>query len=48
LVLGTSGEIVEQLGTLAEAGVQRVMLQWLDQDNLDDLEVLARDVMGQL
>jgi F420-dependent oxidoreductase-like protein len=48
LVLGTPGEIVEQLGTLAEAGVQRVMLQWLDQDNLDDLEVLARDVMGQL
>jgi hypothetical protein len=26
LVVGTSSEIVEQLGSLAEAGVQRVML----------------------
>ena len=48
LVLGTPDDIVQQLGVLAEAGVQRVMLQWLDLDDLDGLEVLARDVMGQL
>ncbi|MBK7179506.1 MAG: TIGR03560 family F420-dependent LLM class oxidoreductase [Chloroflexi bacterium] len=48
LVLGTPGHIVAQLGQLAEAGVQRVMLQWLDLDDVDGLEVLARDVLGQL
>lgn len=48
LVLGTPEHIVAQLGQLAEAGVQRVMLQWLDLDDVDGLEVLARDVLGQL
>ncbi|MBP6473582.1 MAG: TIGR03560 family F420-dependent LLM class oxidoreductase [Chloroflexi bacterium] len=48
LVLGTPGHIVAQLGQLAEAGVQRVMLQWLDLDDVGGLEVLARDVLGQV
>lgn len=48
LVLGTPGHIVAQLEQLAEAGVQRVMLQWLDLDDVDGLEVLARDVLRQL
>ena len=48
LVVGTSSEIVEQLGSLAEAGVQRVMLQWLEVDDLDGLETLARSVLSQL
>ncbi|MBK8984535.1 MAG: LLM class F420-dependent oxidoreductase [Chloroflexi bacterium] len=48
LVLGTPDDIVQQLGVLAEAGVQRVMLQWLNLDDLDGLEILARDVLGQL
>jgi len=33
------------LGRLAEAGVQRIMLQWLDLDDLDGLEALARGVL---
>ena len=48
LILGTPNEIVDQLGVWAEAGAQRVMLQWLDLDDVDGLEVLARDVMAQL
>ncbi len=36
------GLFTKQLGRLAEAGVQRVMLQWLD---LDGLEALARGVL---
>jgi F420-dependent oxidoreductase-like protein len=48
LVFGTSSEIVEQLSSLAEAGVQRVMLQWLEVDDLDGLETLARSVLSQL
>ena len=47
-VVGTPSEIVEQLGRLAEVGVQRVMLQWLDLDDLDGLEALARTVLPQM
>jgi F420-dependent oxidoreductase-like protein len=48
VVAGTAGAVVEQLGRLAEAGVQRVMLQWLDLDDLDRLEALARTVLPQV
>jgi F420-dependent oxidoreductase-like protein len=47
-VVGTPAEIVEQLGRLSEVGVQRVMLQWLDLDDLDGLEALARTVLPQV
>ena len=33
VLAGTTGEIVERLGHLSEAGVQRVMLQWLEVDD---------------
>ncbi len=45
LVVGTGPQLVEQLGALAEAGVQRVMLQWLDLDDLDGLEALAQELL---
>ncbi len=48
LLVGTAGEIVDQLGELAEAGLQRVMLQWLNLDDLDGLEALATGVLSQL
>lgn len=48
LVVGTAGEVVAQLGQLTEARVQRVMLQWLDLDDLDGLEHLAKQVLPQL
>jgi F420-dependent oxidoreductase-like protein len=47
-IVGTPAEIVEQLGRLATLGVQRVMLQWLDLDDMDGLEALARTVLPQL
>jgi len=42
LIVGTPAEVKHQLGRLAEAGLQRVMLQWLDLDDLAGLEALAR------
>jgi alkanesulfonate monooxygenase len=48
MIVGTPGEVVEQLGRLAEAGAQRVMLQWLDLEDIDGLEAIARDVIPQL
>jgi F420-dependent oxidoreductase-like protein len=48
LIVGTGAAVVDQLGRLAEAGVQRVMLQWLDLDDVDGLAALARAVLPQL
>ena len=45
MIMGAFPEVVNQLGELAEAGVERVMLQWLDLDDLDDLKALAQAVL---
>ena len=47
LIVGTANEIVDQLGALAAVGVQRVMLQWLDLEDLDGLEAMANGVLPQ-
>lgn len=41
LLVGTGPAIREQAERLAAAGVQRLMLQWLDLDDLEGLEALA-------
>ena len=48
VLAGTPNEIVERLGNLAEAGVQRVMAQWLEVDDIDSLESMADSVLPQL
>lgn len=42
---GTGEMIADQLAAWAEAGVQRIMLQWLDLDDLAGLEALAGAVL---
>lgn len=44
-VAGSVREIKEQLHALEEADLQRIMLQWLDLDDLESLEVLAKDLL---
>ena len=44
-LVGGPVDLIEQLRELERAGVQRVMLQWLDLDALDALDALARDVL---
>ncbi|MFN2198464.1 MAG: TIGR03560 family F420-dependent LLM class oxidoreductase [Anaerolineales bacterium] len=48
VIVGTPAQVVDQLGHLAEAGLQRVMLQWLNLDDLDGLESLSARVLTQL
>ena len=48
VIAGTPNAIVEQLGKLAESGLYRVMLQWLDLDDLDGLEAFAKSVLPQV
>jgi alkanesulfonate monooxygenase SsuD/methylene tetrahydromethanopterin reductase-like flavin-dependent oxidoreductase (luciferase family) len=45
VIVGTPAAVVDQLAPLASAGVQRIMLQWLNLDDLDGLEALARAVI---
>jgi alkanesulfonate monooxygenase SsuD/methylene tetrahydromethanopterin reductase-like flavin-dependent oxidoreductase (luciferase family) len=45
MIVGTPAQRVDQLGAFEAAGAQRIMLQWLDLDDLDGLELLARAVL---
>ncbi len=45
VVIGTPPAVAEHLKRLEVAGVQRVMLQWLELDDLAGLEALARAVV---
>ena len=45
---GTPSELVDKIGTFADAGSQRVYLQTLDLADLDHLELVASEVMPQL
>jgi len=44
-IVGIGSQISEQLSNLADIGLDRVMLQWLDLDDLDGLEALAKAVL---
>jgi F420-dependent oxidoreductase-like protein len=48
MVVGTGSEIASQLKRLAEIGLQRVMLQWIDLEDLDDLAVMADEILPNL
>ena len=48
IAVGTANELVDQLGAFAEAGVQRIMLQWMDLDDMDGLELLGTAVLPQV
>ena len=48
VVVGSAARVVDELGALSAAGVQRVMAQWLDMDDLDGIEFLAASVLPQL
>ena len=47
-LVGTPAEVVEQIGALSEAGVEELMLHWVDTDNLEGLELLAEQVLPQI
>lgn len=48
LVVGTPSEVLDQIQRLKSAGVQRLMLQWLDLDDIEGLEDLAKEVLPKL
>jgi F420-dependent oxidoreductase-like protein len=44
-IIGTGAAVVDQIGKFVEAGVERFMLQWLELDDLDAIESLAKEVL---
>lgn len=44
IVVGNAAQAREQLQEMEEAGLQRVLLQWLDLDDLEGLEALAKAI----
>ena len=42
---GTASMVIDQIGAYVDAGVERIMLQWIQLDDLDRIEALARDVL---
>jgi alkanesulfonate monooxygenase SsuD/methylene tetrahydromethanopterin reductase-like flavin-dependent oxidoreductase (luciferase family) len=47
-LVGTREEVIERIRALAAAGVEELMLQWLDLDNLDGLRLFAETVMPEV
>lgn len=48
MIVGTGAEIVDQVGAYADRGAYRIMLQWLDQDDVDGIEAMAETILPQL
>ena len=44
-IAGSASAVTDQIRKFEEAGAQRIMLQWLDLDDLDGLEALAKAVL---
>lgn len=48
VIVGTPNAVIDQIGALSAAGVQGLMLQWLDLDDLAGLEALAKTVLPKV
>lgn len=44
-IVGTPSMVIDQIGTFVDAGVERFMLQWLELDDIDRIEMMAREVL---
>ena len=47
-LVGGAEELVEQIGAYAAAGVEELMLQWLDMDDIDGLRAFAEQVLPRV
>lgn len=45
IITGDTDDIISRLSSLAEAGAQRVMLQYMETDDIDSLEEISRNVL---
>jgi F420-dependent oxidoreductase-like protein len=48
MLAGDAGAIVERIGAYAAVGVEELMLQWFDMDDIDGLRAFAQQVLPRL
>ena len=48
VVAGTADEVVARIQAYADAGVEEIMLQWFDLDNIELLEAFAASVLPRV
>jgi F420-dependent oxidoreductase-like protein len=48
MVIGTAEDIIDQCQQFEQAGVQRIMLQWLDLEDIKGLEAMASGILSKL
>jgi F420-dependent oxidoreductase-like protein len=47
-IVGTAEQIIQQIHTYEQAGVEEIMLQWFDLDNIDGLQAFATSILPHL
>jgi alkanesulfonate monooxygenase SsuD/methylene tetrahydromethanopterin reductase-like flavin-dependent oxidoreductase (luciferase family) len=47
-IVGTADEVVAQIHAYGEAGVEELMLQWFELDDIDGLRAFAEQVLPRL
>lgn len=45
MIVGTASQIGDRIGEYGEAGVERVLLQWIELDDIEGLELLAQELL---
>ncbi len=45
LIMGTASQVIDKIGAYVDAGAERIMLQWIELDDLARLEALAKAVL---
>lgn len=45
VIVGTAQEVIDQMSALVDAGLERFMLQWIDLDDMDNLQAMAKDIL---
>jgi F420-dependent oxidoreductase-like protein len=45
VIAGTGSMVVDRVAQFAEAGIERFMLQWIDLDDIDGMEAMAKEVL---
>ena len=47
-LVGTPAEVVDQIAAQAEAGVEELMLHWVDTDDMEGLQLLGEEVLPKI
>jgi alkanesulfonate monooxygenase SsuD/methylene tetrahydromethanopterin reductase-like flavin-dependent oxidoreductase (luciferase family) len=47
-IAGSPEDVIEQIQAYEQAGVEELMLEWFDLDDIESAEVFARDVLSRL